>query len=190
MSAFLYAKYFKKEYFPLFFFTISLLFINSCTPHSIGYGVVLWAEKESTINTGELIEISKKTDTHQIYHVLTEEESVTVQIPIWRVEFFDELPDAEEFSEAYKPYIDMFGYTDRENGLPVRKEANKDSEMIYKLQPGQIVKVISRSEQKVKIARYKAYWYCILTHDGYLGYSYGKFFNTISDIKDPLGESN
>ncbi|MBB6481627.1 SH3 domain-containing protein [Spirochaeta isovalerica] len=150
-----------------------LMTLTSCN-RKIGSGVVLWTPDETVLENGTVVNIYEESKIRHTYFVARPGEKETTEIDTWRIEFFEGLKEAEEYAEAYKPYINTYTYTERSGGLVVRDEpVVKQNNRVYKLRQGQEIKVIGRSEEPVPVGNLNDYWYHILTGDGVAGYAYG-----------------
>ena len=109
------------------------------------------------------------------------------ELPTWRMRLFESKEEALQGAEDYAPYQDMYAYS-RRDGLPLREEADQEARRVYKLAEGQLVKVLSRGEQKIKIGSYEDYWYLVLTEDGYQGYCFGYYLPAFIPSGDPRAE--
>jgi len=153
-----------------------IMFFLSCSPFK-GYAVILWAKKDWPYANGDIANISKVYEVDKKYIALKVKD--TVELPQWRVMFFDGESQAKEFAKQYKPFTTTFARC-RRNGLPVREQAATSSERVTKLRSGEIVKVIEKDKQE-KIGNMDDFWYLILTDRGYLGYTYGYYLDISAD---------
>lgn len=159
--------------FLFLFIIIIILSLSFCGISKIGYGVVLWTDPQSKYKTGEIIDIISKSDSQETYVVMTRDGQNKVEIPYGRVAFYIERGDAETYVGEYSEWINFYAYSDK-NALPVREENNANSTIIYKLRYEEVVKILYRDAEQVKIGSYENYWYKVLTEDGFSGYCYGE----------------
>jgi hypothetical protein len=159
----------------------------SCGPRLIGYGLVLWAERETDFQSGQIVEILQESQIQQSYLVRLGKKQVG-EIPLQRVRFYEQLDAAEEAARAYSVYVDRFGYSERD-GLPMREAADQQARIIYKLRAGQLVKIVEQADEPEEISAYRAYWYRVLTEDGVEGFCYGHFLPTFTSRGDPVAEA-
>ena len=165
-----------------------LAVLFSCAPKPIGYGVVFWAEKDSPFQTGELVRIIKESQIQEVYLVNTRRKKELKEIELWRVRMYATLEEAVKSAAEYSENVYLYGYTERD-GLPLREKPHQEARRVYKLREGQLVKIIAREKEKVKIASYEDYWYRVLTEDGSEGYSFGYYLNIFSTRGDPQAEA-
>ena len=162
------------------------LSLSSCAGN-IGYGLVLWAEEESPVQTGEILPVQQESTVQGSYLIRLPGTKELTELPTWRMRLFDSKEEALQGAEDYAPYQDVFAYSQRD-GLPLREEADQEARRVYKLTEGQLVKVLSRGEEQVTIGSYQDYWYLVLTEDGYQGYCFGYYLPAFRSSGDPKAE--
>jgi hypothetical protein len=162
------------------------LALGSCT-RNIGYGLVLWAGEESPVQTGEILPVQQESQVQSTYLIRLPGTKELAEIPTWRMRLFTSKEEALKGAAEYAPYQNMYAYSERD-GLPLREEADQEARRVYKLAEGQLVKVLSRVEQKVKVGSYEDYWYLVLTDDGYQGYCFGYYLPMFTSAGDPKAE--
>ena len=164
-------------------FIVFLLF--SCERY-IGYGVIMLPDGNSDLETGSLIKITKESRIRETWVYNTPEEK-HVEIKKWRVEFYDNLNDAQEYIDEYNMYKDFFVIVNK-NSHSMRVKPNADANLVYRLKKDQQVKVIGRTAEKVKIAKFEGYWWHLITDDGVKGWSYDSYLSIYNN--DELIHSN
>ncbi len=161
--------------------------ITSCAPRKIGYGVVLWSTENLNIENGTTVSIYEESEIRNTYIIGIQDSNVTVEIPKWQVALFKKPAAAENYKETYSKYKDIYAIT-LNNGHPIREKAENTSDRIYKLKEGEIIKIIEKLPEEIKIGEKEGFWYYVLTADGVSGYSfdtYLKIYNseTKTEIK-------
>jgi hypothetical protein len=164
----------------------AVLAFSSCA-RNIGYGLVLWAGEESPIQTGEILPVRQESQIQGTYLIRLPGTKELAELPTWRMRLFADKEEALQGAEEYAPYLNMYAYSQRD-GLPLREEADQEARRVYKLAEAQLVKVLSRGEQKVTIGNYEDYWYLVLTEDGYQGYCFGYYLPVFITAGDPKAE--
>lgn len=167
---------------------LSLLIIVSlfsCERY-MGYGVVMLPDEESSLESGSLIKITKESRIREAW-VYNSDEEDHIEIKKWRVEFYDKLSEAQEYIENYNSYKNYFVIVNR-NSHSMRIKPVADASLVYRLKKGQKVKVIGRTEEKVKIASFEGYWWELITDDGVKGWSYDSYLSVYNG--DELIHSN
>jgi hypothetical protein len=172
---------------PLLLLCSALVPVLSSCARNIGYGLVLWAGEESPVQTGEILPVQQESTVQGSYLIRLPGTRELIELPTWRMRLFESKEEAVRGAEEYAPYQDMFAYSQRD-GLPLREEADQEARRVYKLAEGQLVKVLSRGEEKVTIGSYQDYWYLVLTEDGYQGYCFGYYLPAFRSSGDPKAE--
>ncbi|MBN2619118.1 MAG: SH3 domain-containing protein [Spirochaetales bacterium] len=148
--------------------------LMSCSKY-IGYGVVLLPNEDSDLESGALIKITKESRIRETWVYNTPEED-HIEIDKWRVEFYDNIKDAQEYIKNYTEYINYFVIVNR-NSHSMRVKPFADSNLVYRLKKDQKVKVIGRTSQMEKIASFEGYWWHLITPDGVKGWSYDSYLS-------------
>lgn len=174
--------------FFVYLLLISLaILISSCRAKPKVYGLLLWADPETHFFTGQILQIAQESKIGNSYLVRLGGSRDLGEIPSWRIKVYPGLKEAEAAAEAYAPNLWEYAYAERD-GLPLREEPHQEARKIYKLRTGQLVKVLAREEQRVKIYNYEDYWYLVLTEDGYQGFCFGYFLTTFTARDNPQQE--
>jgi hypothetical protein len=169
------------------FATLACALVLSSCARNIGYGLVLWAGEESSVQTGEILPVQQESQVQGTYLIRLPGTKELTELPTWRMRLFDSKEEAIQGAEEYAFYQDTYAYSQRD-GLPLRVEPDQEARRVYKLAEGQLVKVLSRGEQKVTIGSYEDYWYHVLTEDGYQGHCFGYFLPTFTTSGDPKAQ--
>jgi len=156
-----------------------LTLLTSCN-RRIGSGVVLWSNDDSPIESGTIVQIFEESKIRQTYSIAPVGSKEKIEMEQWRIQFYDKMQDAEDYAEAYSPYFKSFAYSDRQ-GLPIREAETTDSDRVYKLKEGQVIKVIGRADDEVQVGNLRpGYWYHVLTDDGVDGYVFDAVLTVFS----------
>ncbi len=150
---------------------LTLFSLSSCKDKPIGYGVLLWWDEDTAFTEGATYPVFSESSIRNTFILSTPDSSV-VEVPRWRMNLFSEEEAALEFKEYYDPLIRIYGEAQK-NGLAIRTDADPDSERIYKLREGQLVKIVEKMGELLKIGSTEGYWYRVLTEDGTAGYCFG-----------------
>jgi hypothetical protein len=164
-----------------------LLALASCGGSS-DFAVVLWAPQGGPLANGDQVSVVRLSEDSGKATVRAKRVKGTVELESWRLRLAASRDQLRAEAEAYAPYLSSFAYAQRD-GLPLREEPQQEARRVYKLREGQVVKVLSRGEQKAQIASYEDYWYRVLTDDGYEGWSFGYFLPVFQSSGDPLAEA-
>jgi hypothetical protein len=98
---------------------------------------------------------------------------------MWQMEYSQSRDEMAKFQETYKPFVNMYVFTQKYDGLPMREKADSMASMIYRIKPGQTVKVLGRSKEQIQVGALTGYWYWLITEDGQRGYSFGYYLKEI-----------
>lgn len=168
----------------LLFILVILLTFGGCGEKPAGFGVLLWledtgADQESAADSpgglllkeGEIYPVYAESNLRDTYN-LVPPKTGEFEVTRWRMEFFSSENDARNFAASYDPYRNIYGETKR-SGQAIRAAADSNSERIYRLRVGQIVKVLEKLPQEVTEGSLTDYWYRVLTEDGTKGFCFG-----------------
>jgi hypothetical protein len=153
----------------------------SCSSYR-GYGVLVWKNESLPFPVGELLNISSIFSVDNYYEV--DYKGTIVQVPMWQVQFFEKLDDAKKYEAEFQPFANLYVYTLKPEGLPIRNSAQSNATVIYKLKTGKVAKVIGRDTERTQIDKFNDYWYWVLTEEGYRGYVYGYYLKTIESASN------
>ncbi|MBN1699730.1 MAG: hypothetical protein JW881_19605 [Spirochaetales bacterium] len=179
-----------------------LISVTCCGPRIKGYGVVLWAEKDSGLQNGDVVEIRSESRIRKSYIVRREGGAKNIPIVTRRVEVFTTREDSEAFAERYAPYTTLYAYSDKDGIPPVREKPlnSKDVKIITKPKAYQVMKVIDKTDEKTIIGSMDDFWYLVLIEYqgigpsgnyellGEKGYCFGHYLNIIDTREDPEKE--
>lgn len=150
----------------------AVIVLSSCGLKTIGEGVLLWSPDEQTVSTGDTVPIVKESEIENSYTVALGEEE-TLDIPKWRIQFFETTKELEEYRRNHEAYLRLIGRA-KVDSLAVRAEPDVLAQRVYKLRKLEIVKITDRSAEKDAVGDYEDYWYQVLTKDGTEGWCYGE----------------
>jgi hypothetical protein len=137
---------------------------SACGMAKIGYGVVLWPEKDSGIEAGEIVPVTSEQKSRDTCIFYDQKNKKSVLIPVWRIERFDSKKDAKAFQKKFEGFENTYAYGERDGVPPVREQPLNSTgvKIITKPKAGQIFKIIGRSEEKARIEDMSDYWYEVL----------------------------
>lgn len=153
---------------------VILSIFTSCN-RKLGYGYLLWSPEDNPFATGAPLIILSESKINDTYLVQLEGNKDKIEIPKWRILFFEKEEQMQIALENYSAWNSYFA-ENLKQGLPIRSEPDSHSNnTIYKLREGQQIKVISRQAEKVSISDLDGYWYEVLTGDGVRGWVFDYF---------------
>ena len=167
------------------------LLLASCGPRPVAYGVVLWGERMGAPQTGSVVAILQESAVGSPVLVAVPGESRPREYLPGRLRVFKRRAEATAFASSYAANIGSWAVVTKEDSppLPIRETAASDARPLYKLQYGQVVKVISRSPEKVEVKPYTDYWYEVATEDGFSGWCFGHFLKSFTTAADPADQA-
>jgi hypothetical protein len=169
----------------LFLIVLPFFLVLSCGSPAIGYGVLLWAPDDSGLTSGDVVTVNAESEISDSYSVVADGQSDQIEIPRWRVEFYETRDAAGQRAAEYSAVFD--GKTTlraraTRNALPIRSEPEATStNSVYRLRENEEVKLIGRQEEEVDLQGLISYWYEALTQTGERGWVFGYTL----DIYDP-----
>jgi len=160
------------------------IILSSCSAKLLGYGVILWRDKNIPFKTGSVVKVLEESHIRKTY-IVEKSRKEKVEIPVWNVQLFEKENDALSYSKVYRPNYAMFGFSLRD-GLPIREKPKAESPRKYKLRKGELIKILMRGENRVKVGSYDDYWYYVIAKDGTKGYCFGHLLRIFTTEGDPL----
>lgn len=158
-----------------------LVLLASCGPSRIGYGLVLWSADEAVLATGTVTPVYEESRLKQSYTVPKAGGKETVEVPTWRIRFFNKKGEAEAAAKEFAAVKDLFAISNRK-ALPIREKPDRLSERTYKLRENETVKILSKSDIPADENGLKGFWYEVLTEGGVSGYCFN-YYLTLVDRK-------
>lgn len=153
-----------------------MLVLSGCVPRD--YGVVLWVNQDfSPLASGTVVRVSRGVDSDNMVKTV---DSMGEQYLLqeWQVQRFQSQADLDLFLTDYTPYQHIFAQCEKK-ALPLRERADRFSDILYRLDEGEIVKVIGRGNERTDEAGLKDYWYQALTSSGVRGWVFGYHLSVI-----------
>ena len=163
---------------------VLVLTISSCGKNYLGYGTVLWSDREDLIQTGDIVTIISESDLADVYLVNNGTSEESIQLDRWRVAFYEERIYAEEKAEEVLSYKTIFARNLRD-GLLIREKPDINSQRVYKMRKDQIIKVYGRMENISTVGQYEGFWYKVLTEDGIAGYCFDHYLDIFDSSVKP-----
>ena len=166
------------------------LLLAACGARPVAYGVVLWGETSGAPRTGSLVSILQNSTIGSSLLISVPGDSRPREYLRGRLRVFPRKSDATAFAAAYAPSVSSWAVVMKEDSppLPLRESPAPDARPVYKLQYGQVVKVVSRSADKADVKPYTDYWYEVATEDGFTGWCFGHFLKTFTSA-DPATDA-
>ena len=168
------------------------LLLASCGVRAVGYGVVLWGVSDGAPPTGMVVPVIRESPVNSSYLISVQGQKQLSEIPMGRLRFFKKRADADTYARGYSAFLPSWALVMKLDGtpLPIRDSASQDGKLVYRLQPKQLIKVISRSAAPVTVPPYTDYWYEVATEDGSSGWTFGHYLKLFSVQGDPGSEAD
>lgn len=170
---------------------LPVVLVASCGVRPAGYGVVLWGETAGALSTGSIVPVVREAPINSSYLLAVPGENKPREFLMGRIRFFHTRRDAEDFSRAYAPHLQEWAVSMKQDPppLPIRDLGSQEGRVIYKLKPGQVMKVVGRSAARETVQQFADFWYEVVTEDGYSGFCFGHYLKTFSTSGDPSQEA-
>jgi hypothetical protein len=170
---------------------VPLVFLIACGSRAVGYGVVLWGETTGMPRTGAVVAVVQTPTASTPLLISLPGERVPREYPAGRIRMFKARRDAAAFASSFTANLGAWAVVVKEDAppLPVRDSPTPEGKVVYKLKYRQLVKVLSRSAEKMTVKPYSDYWYELATEDGYTGWCFGHFLKPFSAAGDPTAEA-
>ncbi len=167
----------KSAIITLILLLLSLL-LASCMPAR--YGIVLWPTEGSNSEAGELV---------RVRGVEEQEEQVAIQnsrrdrerLELWRIERFESREEAERFQQRFSSWQSHYARCER-RALPIRAQPDRFSEILYRLERGEVTKILDREAEQKDEGSFRDYWYEVISREGIRGWVFG-YYLTVFDIE-------
>lgn len=178
----------------LFFACIVMVlagFMVSCAPRE-GWGLVLWAAKDSRLSTGAVIPLYFKSNITRCYIAGLPGTNGKEEIDVWRVKQFSSKRKALAEAKSYDAYVTMFAQAKRQ-GLVMRGEPDNLSKQVYRFLENErckIIKKVKGVEVRTGNQVLEGDWYLVLAEDGTKGYIFSNQFTLVDISKAPDIASN
>ena len=156
----------------IFLLLLIALFSSSCSK-GVGYFVAIWPPEKSELKSGEIVKIISQSEIRNVYVIERKENKKREEVPRNSGRFFEKRKEAEKYLIQYRPFLDMFAYS--ETSLNIRNSPDVSSGREYRLRPSQIVKVINKLPNPSTVNNVTGYWIEVLTEDGFDGYCFDKY---------------
>ena len=171
-----------KSFFAILLSTLSALVMCACAHRS--FAVIVWPTSQSENFSQDVVRV-RTVDTVENSVTLFTPYGRRVQLDLWRVNLFDTREQASAFLDAYSPYRTIFARCER-RALPIRQTADRFSEIQYRLDRGEIIKVIQRAATPSDEAGFEDYWYEVITKTGVRGWVFGYYLTLVDQSSEQV----
>jgi len=179
--------FFKIYYLPFFLALFLVTLFSSCS--KLGYGVLLWSNEEPPILSGTVLPVYIRSNIDQVWVVGVPETSEKIEIPLSLLEFSGSKRKAVKRAEEFYQYAHSYA-ENMQDGLPIRDFPDNGSRRVYRLRPGEIIKILKVAEGSPPISTtgdpLPGDWFFVLTSDGVTGYCFSYRLKLFEHHEGPL----
>ena len=161
----------------------------------MGWGVLLWTTEDPPILSGTVLPVYIRSNIDNVW-VVGIPETLRTDVSVKRME----IPLAQfEFCgskrKAQKRAVDFFQYAllyaeNMQDGLPIRDAPDNGARRVYRLRPGEIIKILKVAEGNPPISAtgdpLTGDWYHVLTNDGVTGFCFSYRLKIFEHRAGPL----
>ena len=155
--------------------------------------MVLWGRNGAALQTGIIVPVDQGTPITPPILLLVPGESRSRASSPWARSGSSsaKVGCGPASSQSFAPFVQSWAVSMKQDPppLPIRDQASQDGRVIYKLKPGQLVKVVGRSAAPETIQQYSDYWYEVVTDDGFSGFCFGHYLTSFTTAGDPSQEA-
>jgi len=151
--------------------------------------VILWPDNDLPLASGDVVTVSQRHDADDEVTIVAASGD-RYRMRAWQVAEFSSEEELQEFLSAYQEYRYLFAQCQK-RALPIRSEADRFSDLLYRLDQGEIIKIIDRLDEISDEAGLMDYWYRVLTSSGQEGWVFGYHLalidiqeNTVADSRE------
>jgi len=150
---------------------------------------LLWATEDPQIASGTVLPVYIRSNIDKVWVVGVPETSRKIEIPLTRLEFAGSKRKAQKRAHEFAGYAKIYA-ENMQDGLPVREDPDNGSRRVYRLRPGEIIKILEKAEGNPPISAtgepLDGDWYLVLTGDGVRGYCFSYRLKLFEHNQGPL----
>jgi len=177
-----------------FLLFISLILLSSCS--KLGYGVLLWSTEDPVILSGTILPVYIKSNIDKVWVVGVPESyrhdkkvNSKMEIPLSQLHFAGSKKKAKTFAAEFAYYAPVYA-ENLQDGLPIRDNPDNSARRVYKLQTGEIIKIIDKVNGNPPISMSGAPlpgdWYKVLTQNGVTGFCFSYRLKVFNHFEGPV----
>jgi len=161
----------------------------------MGWGILLWTTEEPPILSGTVLPVYIRSNIDRVWVVgvpetARKDSDVTkIEIPLSLFEFSGSKRKAEKRAVEFSQYAPVYA-ENMQDGLPIRDAPDNGSRRVYRLRPGEIIKILDKVEGNPPISTtgdpLPGDWYQVLTNDGVKGFCFSYRLKIFSHNEGPL----
>lgn len=162
-------------------------YFTSCS--RMGYGILLWSNEDPEIRSGMVLPVYIRSNIDNVWVVGVPESSHKIEIPLSLFEFVGSKRKAVRRSQEFSEYAAVYA-ENMQDGLPIRDNPDNGSRRVYRLRPGEIIKILEKTEGNPPISTtgdpLPGDWYLVLTNEGVKGYCFSYRLKIFDHLQGPL----
>jgi hypothetical protein len=160
----------------------------------LGYGILLWTNDDPHISSGTILPVYIRSNIDHVWVVGVPDSARTgsvnkIEIPLSLFEFSGSKRKAVKRAHEFSQYASVYA-ENMQDGLPIRDAPDNGSRRVYRLRPGEIIKVLEKSEGNPPISTtgdpLPGDWYLVLTNDGVKGYCFSYRLKIFNHYEGPI----
>jgi hypothetical protein len=163
------------------------LFFFSCS--KMGYGILLWANEDPQIFSGTVLPVYIRSNIDHVWVVGVPNDSKLIEVPLSLFEFSGSKRKANKRADEFAHYASVYAQN-LQDGLPIRDAPDNGSRRVYRLRPGEIIKILDKVEGNPPISTtgdpLPGDWFFVLTHEGIKGYCFSYRLKIFEHNSGPL----
>jgi hypothetical protein len=183
----------KKNKTYILFTLAAALFLSSCS--RMGWGILLWTTEEPPILSGTVLPVYIRSNIDRVWVVgvpetaRTDSDVTKIEIPLSLFEFSGSKRKAVKRAAEFSQYATVYA-ENMQDGLPIRDAPDNGSRRVYRLRPGEIIKILDKAEGNPPISTtgdpLPGDWYQVLTNDGVKGFCFSYRLKIFANNEGPL----
>ncbi|MBE6345051.1 MAG: SH3 domain-containing protein [Spirochaetaceae bacterium] len=166
-------------------FFILILLVTGCSNRKLGYGVLLWSDREHGLLDGEIVPVYVKSNISNSYIIGTDSSKEKFEVPLWQLTEPESKRKVVKTAEKFLDYQHQYARVVLD-GLPIREEPVNLSKQVYRLRKDEVIKVLYKgkgSDVMSGSSKMEGDWLRVLTSDGTQGWCFS-YNLRLFDIRD------
>jgi len=146
----------------------------------MGYGVLLWSIDDPPVDSGTVLPVYIKSNIEKIWVIGLPDtargnKDYKLEIPLAQLEFIGSRSSAIKWAQEFSRFALYYG-ENLQDGLPIRDFPDNNSQRVYRLRLGEIIKILDIANGIPPISTtgepLPGDWYKVMTADGAVGYCF------------------
>ena len=156
----------------------------------------MWSTEDPPIPSGTVLPVYIRSNIDRVWVVGVPETSTKnkndtekIEIPLTQFEFVGSKKKAVMRADDFARYANLYA-ENLQDGLPIRDNPDNNSRRVYRMRPGEIIKILSKTQGNPPISAsgdpLPGDWYKVLTRDGVTGYCFSYRLRVFEHNEGPL----